>query len=280
MDQEVYPLALHRRSVGDGELIFVAGELLALHVQAVACYSSTSLTLHSAAAVQIVERGGPIVRADAAKHLPAQVGDALLLSAGRLAMRYVMVGVTNELRAVPTLETVRAAVRAVLRRATAMELDSLALPLLRVRRRLGDDDLLVVTLAAVFAELCRAGALRCVLLLLDEEEAAARLALRRVAPLLDTLTQLGSLQAQAEALRAGYEATSDLSIARQDTIGRELLIQWLHTLSELTSLLELVASRDDLPGSEGLRVELRAYEVERARVAALLGTARERELGA
>lgn len=56
MSQGPFPLAIRRRAVGDSELVMVAGDLLAVHAQGVVCYSSTSLTLHSAVAARIVIR--------------------------------------------------------------------------------------------------------------------------------------------------------------------------------------------------------------------------------
>lgn len=268
---------VHRRRVGTSELALVAGDLLALEAQAIVCYSSTSLTLHSAVAVRIVERGGRAVRVDAAKHLPARVGDAIVLSAGRLPMRYVLVGVTNELRAAPTLDTVRASLRAALERAAALGLESLTLPLLRVRRRLDDDDLLVVTLAALVDHLSGPTSLRSALLLVDEDAAQAALAVQRVAPLLEALEQAGALRAQARAL-AGARALVEHLAPRQRALARELLARCGQALRRIAHLLEPLAG-EGAAGRGGLRTELRACRAELEQVEASLAAGHERELG-
>jgi hypothetical protein len=262
MGQGVTSRTLHRCGIGEAEVLFVAGDLLAQEVQGVVCYSSTSLTLHSAVAVQIVEQGGPAVRADAAKHLPARVGDALALSAGQLPMRYVLVAVTNELRTLPTIDSVRAAVRAALRRAHALGLDSIALPLLRVGRRLETDELLIITLVALFEHLCVGTSLRRVLLLLDEEERPARLTVQRIAPLLDTLTQVGSLQAQAPALDEIDQITARLHPAQHESISRELLTWRYETLRQVAQLLEAGVEAVGGSGMQGVLAELRYCEAE------------------
>jgi hypothetical protein len=275
-----YTRTIQRRRVGEASLEIVAGDLLAMNAQSVLCYSSTSLTLHSAVAVRIVQEGGASIRADAAKHLPARVGDALVLSAGRLPMRYVLVAVTNELRTTPTLDTVRAALRVALARAAALELDSLALPLLRVRRRLDDDDLLVITLAALSDHLCSPTTLGCVQLLVDEAEQQARLAMQRVAPLVGGLERVGALRAQAQALRAADIATGPASAPRPGTLAHKLLLQQGQVLAQIERLLlKLLADHGDGPGSRGLRAELQHCQAEIGQLGAILDGNLEREVG-
>lgn len=250
-----HPLALKRWQLGAAELAVVAGDLLGPAAQGILCYSSTSLTLHSAAAVRIVEQGGPVVRADAARHLPAQVGAALAVTAGRLPMRYVLVAVTNELRGPPTLEALHAALHAALGLGAALGLDSLTLPLLRARRRLDDDDLLVATLAALIGHLSGATSLRRALLVVDDA-AQARLALQRLAPLLDALVRAGPLAAEAAALRQAYECVARHSSARRDDLCRELLARRQRALAQVVRLLEAAALPEGTPGGDGLRAAL------------------------
>ncbi len=278
MSQVALPLELHRRGVGDSELILVAGDLLSLHAQGVVCYSSTLLKLHSAVAVRIVQQGGPVVRADAAKHVPARIGDALALSAGQLPMRYVLVAITNELRTQPTLDTVRAALRVALGRAAALDLDSLALPLLHVRRRLDDNDLLVVTLAALIDHLSVPTTLRRVLLLVNEEEKLARPVVQRVVPLLDVLARVGGLRAQVQVLREGDTLTEHLSAPRREALAHELLVQRYQTLAQIVRLLEPLTQYSDVPGRLGLRTELQYCQAEINQVRAELNITREREI--
>jgi O-acetyl-ADP-ribose deacetylase (regulator of RNase III) len=279
MTEGVQALMLHRCPIGGAELTFVAGDLLTLHAQGIVCYSSTSLTLHSVVAVRIVEGGGPAVRADAAKHLPARVGDALVLSAGRLPMRYVLVGVTNELRALPTLETLRASLRVALQRAAALELDSLALPILKVRRRLDDDDVLVVTLAALIDHLSGSTSLRRVLLLVDEDAPQAWLAVQRVVPLLGTLAQVGALRAQAQALRGAQALAKQLSTPQQEAACHELLAQQHETIARIIRLLEPFTSDASVPGRQGLQTELRYCQAELDQIVAMQDVSAARAVG-
>jgi hypothetical protein len=280
MTEGVYPLALHRCPIGEAELTLVAGDLLALQAQGVICYSSTSLTLHSAVAVRIVEQAGPAVRTDAAKHLPARVGDALVLSAGHLPMRYVLVGVTNELRTLPTLETVRASLRAALQRAAALELESLALPLLRVRRRLDDDDMLVVTLAALADHLSGATTLRRALVLIDEDVPQARLAVQRVASFLTTLAQAGRLRAEAQPLRSDDLRAWRPRTRLHEALRQELLVQRRQTIAQIMELLAPLAGDPEAPGRQALQLELRYCQAELDQLGTLLGVAAERVVDA
>lgn len=263
MSEGALPRAVDRYTVRNTTLALVAGDLLALPIQAAVCYSSTSLTLHSALAVRIVEQGGPAVRADAAKHLPTRIGAVLALSAGRLPLQYVLVAVTNELRRAPTLESVRAALRATLRCAAALELERLAIPLLHVRHRLNDDDLLAVTLAALLDHLSGPTTIRHLHLVVDDQEMQARVVARRAAPLFDLLSQVGTLRAwEAQAHHVYAALCGELSIPDGERLARELLVQRYQALLQIIALLEPSIRERTLPGAGGLQMELRYCQSE------------------
>lgn len=57
--------------VGHTGLAFVRNDIRELRVDAVACYSSTSLTLHSHLAQRLIAGGGTFIRAESSKHAPA-----------------------------------------------------------------------------------------------------------------------------------------------------------------------------------------------------------------
>jgi O-acetyl-ADP-ribose deacetylase (regulator of RNase III) len=276
-DPKPAPRIIQQCQIGGAKLEIVAGDLLALQAQGVICYSSTSLTLHSAVAARIVHEGGASIRADAAKHLPARVGDALVISAGRLPMRYVLIAVTNELRTTPTLETVRAALRVALARAAALGIDSLALPLLRARRRLDDDDVLVITLAALIEHLCGPTSVRQLLLTLDETAQQARLAMQRVAPFIESLKCVGALRAQAQALPAAGPVRWPAGMLQERALAHELLLQRGRLLMQIEGLLlRLLTDHGQLPGGEGLRTELQHCQAEIRELSAVLEGTLER----
>ncbi|HMQ31047.1 MAG TPA: macro domain-containing protein [Chloroflexaceae bacterium] len=277
MTQSALPSPLDRWVLGEAELLLTTGELLAPPAQGVLCYSSTALTLHSAAAVQIVERGGPVVRTDAAKHNPGRVGDALVLTAGRLPFHYVLVAVTNELRARPTLDGLRAALATALDRAAALQLESLALPLLRARRSADDDAMLVVTLAALVAHLSGPTSLRRVWLVVGDEDAQARATVRRVAPLFGLLAEVGALRAQARVCGTAAALLARLRAEQGRASSAELLVARSSLLAQAARRLEPPAAAAAVPGGAGLGAELRSCRAELA--LAGQGAEQEREAG-
>lgn len=134
--------------------ITLVEDALQVEAQGVTCYSSTSLTLYSVLAQALIERGGPSIRAEAAKHRDVRVGDVVALPGGKLKSTYVLAAVTNAPRDTPTLDSIATCVAEVLRRATSLGLVSLAIPLLRVGRHLEPEAILRATMTAVIDCLC------------------------------------------------------------------------------------------------------------------------------
>lgn len=246
---------IDRIEVGDSALELFSGDLLDLAVQGVGCYASSSLTLRSAIGMRIVARGGPAVRCDAGKYAPATVGQALAISAGRLPMHHVLVAVTNTPTTPPNLASVRTAVSAVLARAAALELESLAIPLLHAGRRIADDDLLVITLSALFEHLCGYTPIKRLYLVVDEEDEPACAAVLRVRTLLSTLAGVGAcwaqatLAANARATVAEHSCASHRMLAELDTERRQSLTAIVQALSPLVAA-------PSTPGRLGLDAEL------------------------
>lgn len=250
------PATVWAATVSGAELVLVE-EALNVEAQAIVCYTSTSLTLHSVLAQALIERGGLAIRAEAAKYRNAAVGDVIILPGGRLKSNYVLAAVTNHLRETPTLESIARCTSLLLRRAADLKLASLAIPLLRVGRQLETEEILRATLAPIVDHLCGPTSLRRVDVGLQGHFNSV--SSQRLTHNLDTtlaaLVSLGERRARIEGLHEIRQrlALFDQSNSRLKAI---LLRTELSLLHEIAALLK--AGRDSEQwGLLGLELELR-----------------------
>lgn len=257
---------LYTTRVGATELSLIQGAVQTLPADAIVCYASTSLTLHSNLARQLVMSGGTFIRHESGKHAPAEVGDAVLLPTGKLPGRHLLVAVTNRQREAPTLESISACMSTIVARAAQLGLSSLAIPLLRVGRALAPADVLRATLAPLCDHCSGYSRLSRLLIVIgnDESPAAHTGLLPYARASLPDLARLGQLRAQAAALNAiegrladtlalGVPAIEQLR-SRQIALQRRIE-QWLmHSLE------------GELPGPAAITLELRRCADELARL--------------
>lgn len=250
------PAVVWAATVNASKLVLVE-EALDVAAQAIVCYTSTSLTLHSVLAQTLIERGGLSIRAEAAKYRNAAVGDVVILPGGRLKSNYVFAAVTNQLRETPTLESIAHCTRVLLRRAADLKLESLAIPLLRVGRQLESEEILRATLAPIIDHLCGPTSLRRIDIGLQGH--LNPVSFQRLTHYLDStiaaLVSLGERRARIEVLQEIRQRLMlfDQSNSQLKTI---LLRAELSLLHELAALLK--ASRvSDTRGLLGLELELR-----------------------
>jgi hypothetical protein len=270
-----------RYETSNSELMLAAGDPLGVNADAVLCYSSSSLTMQSHLATRLVLDVGPALRLEASKHAPARIGDALVLPAGRLSYRYVLVAIINALRTTPTLESVRASLQTALRRAASLDLGTLVVPLLRVRRKLNDDDLLLTTLTALLEPLSAPTSLRQVTLVIDDEALAFSLS-QRVADLLPDLAKLAKLRICATNLLSLDMLIELPDPALTTNLSQALLQQRRTYLQQALQLCERIAGRTEWARSLGLAAELRRCRADLTYADDLLTTAlggRERAVG-
>lgn len=154
--------------IGRSTLAVAVGNLADFVADGLVCYASSSLALHSVVASRLIDVGGSTIRTECAKHLPAQIGDAVVISAGKLAARYLLVGVTNHIKAAPTLASIRNSIEAVLQRADQLQLRSLALPTIRVNKQIAADDALLATLAPIVDHLSGTTCIQNITLAVDD----------------------------------------------------------------------------------------------------------------
>jgi O-acetyl-ADP-ribose deacetylase (regulator of RNase III) len=237
--------------------IVVVEDALEVEAQGIVCYSSTSLTLHSLIAQALVERGGPSLRVEAAKRRDVGIGDVITLPGGKLKSSYVLVAVTNSLNEAPALESVTRSVAALLRRAKALEVETLAIPLIRAGRQLETEQILRATLASIVDHLCGPTSLRRVYVGL-QSHLPPRSAHQLTSYLDDTvaaLTQLGERRARVEGLQ---EIRRQLALFERPrpVLEAALLRAELGLLGEIRALL---AAKGALgaQGPPALELELR-----------------------
>lgn len=255
--------------IGTTSLYIVQGDPLAVDAEALLCYSSTSLTLHSNLAQRIVAEGGAAIRAEGAKHAPASCGSALALPAGKLPQRHLLVAVTNALRDAPTLDDLRASMGAAAAEAARLDLRSIAVPLLRAGRAMSAEETLRATLAPLIDHCCGPSPLRKIFLVLDEESELGLMArlCRYLEATLDELLDLGAWRAQIAAL---HEVERQLAPFTQ--LAPELLYQAMRAQLDMQlGLLEQLELRRAAGGRDQPAVtgELRQCERE---VERLMGT--------
>ena len=212
--------------------VFLVEDILKAHAEAFACYSSTALTLYSVVARALVERGGPAIRAAAAKHSNARVGDVIVLPGGRLSSSYVLAAVTNTLHSAPTLATIRGCVGGLLSSAAALGTRSLAIPILRVKRQLPLEDIVRATVAPIFDYLAGSSNLRRVLIGVQSESDAdcPRAMAHYLHSVGESLRTLGARRARIaglQTMRQNLVALGEASPAlHAELLRMELELQW------------------------------------------------------
>jgi len=251
MNQTGGPIALWATEI-NGTALLLVDDMLQVEAPALACYASTTLSLQSNIARQFVERGGSSLRVEAAKYSNARIGDVITLPGGKLKSTYILVAVTNAFPTAPTLATISSCVGGLLQRASRLGVEGLALPLLRVKRQLGLEDLLRCTLAPVIDHLWGDTSLSQVLIgVQGEDEMTYTLEISHALhKIIDSLLELGKRRAHIQALR---ETRQQLAPFEQ---GSGLLNSVLHLELELQLevqellKLERAAERRSLLGLE------------------------------
>jgi len=218
-------------------LSIIQNDPLALDAEALLCYSSTSLTLHSNLAQRIVAEGGPLIRPEGAKHAPAVCGVTLVLPAGKLPNRYLLVAITNTLRNPPTVENLQASLFSACGQIAHHRMQSLVVPVLRIGRALTLESTVRSILSPLIDHCCGETPLRQIYLVLDEESELGLMG--RVCSYLEStiesLLELGRLRARAACLQQAESQLQRFDLLQPEVqsqilraqleIQRELLVQ-------------------------------------------------------
>lgn len=236
--------------------VLLVNNILELDAEVLGCYSSTSLTLHSLIAQELVVRGGPSIRLEALKHGPARVGDVITLPGGKLKSTYVLAGVTNTLRALPTLQSLNRCVAAMLQRAASLNTHSLALPLLRVKGQLQPDDIVRATLTPIVDHISGTTSLRQIFIGVqgDDDPTYALNAKVSVNAIWSALAMLGARRSQLAGL-GDIRARLALLNPSNEFLLSELQRAELELAHQVHTLLEHEL-RVQEHGRESLRYEL------------------------
>jgi Macro domain len=260
--------------IGGASLTFVHGDVLELATEAIVCYSSTSLTMQSNLAQRLIERGGALIRAEGAKHAPARLGDALVLPTGKLSSRYIIVAVTNQLRNAPTLASLHACMGVISERAAGLGLRSLAIPLLRVGRSLGPEDILRATLAPLIDHCAGPTSLGHVFIVLDAEGGlgAPPLLSRHTQRIVADLLELGRLRTRARALYAAEAQLRSAACPATPMISEVLQAQLLIQQQVLHQL-----ERSLTPGGAGFQAIVLELDHCRSEIDRIWATLAERD---
>jgi O-acetyl-ADP-ribose deacetylase (regulator of RNase III) len=114
--------------VGQTDIILERGDITEYEVDAIVNAANSSLSMGAGVAAAIKRKGGTIIEEDAVRQGPVEVGDVVVTTAGNLPASYVIHAAVmgQDLRS--SLEGVRRATLAALRRAEEMRLHSLAFP--------------------------------------------------------------------------------------------------------------------------------------------------------
>lgn len=250
------PEKIWAANIGSSALAVVENAL-EMDAHGVACYSSTSLTLHSVIAQELVERGGPSLRAEAAKHRNVGIGDVVALPGGKLKSRYVLVAVTNGLREAPALETIARCTAALLSRARDLELETVAIPLIRAGRQLETEEILRATLTPIVDHLCGPTSLREVYVGLQSHLSprSAHWLTSSLDNTLATFVRLGELRARVAGLQAIGRQLALFERARPG-LSKILLRAELRLLNEIRTILEAERTPEG-QGPPGAHLELR-----------------------
>jgi O-acetyl-ADP-ribose deacetylase (regulator of RNase III) len=261
---------LERVAIGHSHLTILAGNLVERQAEGLVCYASTSLALHSVVATRLVELGGPGIRSECTKHLPVQIGDAVVISAGKLAARYILVAVTNHIKSAPSIESIRNGIVAVLNYADRLGLTSLALPTIRASKQIAADDALLAVLAPIADHLSGPTALNEVTVVVDEVEAFPLLT-HSLPEMLHRLMHVGNLRVAARALNAAEHALAIAALPPYlDDELRHLRHQQLLLQRDMLSLLCEYQRSAGQRYRESYRIQIMQAEAEIARLTTML----------
>jgi O-acetyl-ADP-ribose deacetylase (regulator of RNase III) len=106
------------------------GDICDLEVDAIVSPAATSLWMSTGIAGDIKRAGGDAIEFAAVRQGPAQLGDAIVTPAGRLAARVVIHAVSLERDRHTSAAAIDAAARSAMRRARELSLTSIAFPAL------------------------------------------------------------------------------------------------------------------------------------------------------
>jgi O-acetyl-ADP-ribose deacetylase (regulator of RNase III) len=277
----LHTIHLERVAIGHSQLTILAGNLVECQAEGMVCYASTSLALHSVVASRLVELGGPSIRSECTKHLPVQIGDAVVISAGKLPARYVLVAVTNHIKSAPSIESIRTGIDAVLSYADQLGLTSLALPTIRASKQIAADDALLAVLAPIVDHLSGATTLAEVMVVVDEVEAFPLLT-HSLSEMLHRLMRVGNLRVLARALHAAEQALEIATLPPYlDDELRHLRHQQLLLQYDALALLSEYQRGAGQRFRESYRAQIMLAEAEIARLTAMLALEppAEREMG-
>ncbi|MBC8075731.1 MAG: macro domain-containing protein [Chloroflexales bacterium] len=263
-------ISLERVAIGNSQLAILAGNLVECQAEGLVCYASTSLALHSVVAARLVELGGASIRSECAKHLPVQIGDAVVISAGKLPARYVLVAVTNHIKSAPSIESIRSGIVAVLNYADCLGLTSLALPTIRASKQIAADDALLAVLTPIINHLSGPTTLAEVTLVVDEVEAFPLLT-HSLPEMLARLVMVGNLRVATHAL---YAAEQTLEVAAlppylEDEL-RHLRQQQLLLQRDILTMLHDHQRSTGQRYRESYRIQIAQAQDEIARLEAML----------
>lgn len=141
-------------SIGTSRLQLEFGDLTSARTHVLVSSDDYYLTAGGGVSQAIARAGGPAIRADAAKHVPAHAGDVVVTTAGTLSARYVFHAVTIAPDATDTSpsDVLRRATRRCLELMTVLGLRSIAFPALGTGTAGFAVEDAAATMAAVIAE--------------------------------------------------------------------------------------------------------------------------------
>lgn len=272
--------------IGNRTLSVTEGNLVDCPTEALVCYASSSLALHSMIASKLVEVGGSVIRSDSAKHIPTQIGHAIVLTAGKLPARYIIVGITNHIKSAPTIAHIRASVQAVLQQAAQLELRSLALPTIRVSKQISPTDALLATLAPIVDHLSGPTSIDHIALVIDDSDDFPLLN-NYLSTCLNRLQQAARLRAPLLALRASETKLLEskallqsINLWQNDEILEQIYQTQLRLNKELLALLQAQQDEQQSHWQASHQVEIDLVNEQIARLNYLLSSEKERQISA
>jgi O-acetyl-ADP-ribose deacetylase len=106
------------------------GDICHLEVDAIVVPAATSLWMSAGIAGEVKRAGGDVIEFSAVRQGPAQIGDAIVSPAGRLAAKVVIHAVSLERDRRTSAHAIDAAARSAMARARELQLTSIAIPAL------------------------------------------------------------------------------------------------------------------------------------------------------
>lgn len=106
------------------------GDITKLEVDAIVNAANTRLVMGGGVAGAIKRAGGKEIEEEAVKQGPIKIGEAVATTAGRLKAKYVIHSPTMELDFKTDEQKIRLAMRAALKKADELEIESIAFPAL------------------------------------------------------------------------------------------------------------------------------------------------------